>query len=373
MLRFRHRFGAALLAAAFAFNLLLPSLAAAQDQNRMQSRDLVLEGFREKPIALWVLSVGVSEYADRRIDLQYADHDAQSIAAVLQTQHGLLFDEVFTKVLTNKDATRQEILRGMSEFLGQASADDVVLIFLAGHGLQDRQTGTYYFVPHNASTDNLVYEGLPMSNFDEAVRRLKARINKVILWLDTCHAGAVTVAARGVTVGEDLSQALSNASGDYVLSASLAGEESLEDASYRLEGEENAHGAFTYSLLRGLLGAAADERGVVWLSDLFGHVSKEVPRLTGGRQHPHSDVRGTDMPLYVLDTYDAGMPAPEKPLAPLPMISKKKSRTWLWAVGGGALLGVGALVGLSGGGSGGGGGGNVEEEPRTIPGPPARP
>jgi uncharacterized caspase-like protein len=362
-----HRTGAALLTCLFCLHL-LPDSADAQ----MQSRDLVLEGFREKPIALWVLSIGVSEYADRRIDLQYADHDAQSIAAVLQTQQGLLFDEVFTKVLTDKEATRQEILRGMSEFLGQASSDDVVLIFLAGHGLQDRQTGTYYFVPHNASTDNLVYEGLPMSNFDEAVRRLKARINKVILWLDTCHAGAVTVAARGVKVGEDLSQALSSASGDYVLSASLAGEESLEDATYRLEGEERAHGAFTYSLLRGLLGAAADESGVVWLSDLFGHVSKEVPRLTGGRQHPHSDMRGTDMPLFVQSNYDAGHSAPEKPLAPLPIITgKKKSRTWLWAVGGGALLGTGALIGLSGGG--GGGGGDVIEEPGTIPGPPAHP
>jgi len=103
-----------------------------------------------------------------------------------------------------------------------------------------------------------------------------------------------------VNSGEDLTEALANASGQFVLSASKAGEESLEDESYKLAGGNRAHGAFTYSLLRGLSGAAADTSGVVWLSDLFGHVSREVPRLTEGRQHPYSQSSGTDLPLFVL-------------------------------------------------------------------------
>jgi uncharacterized caspase-like protein len=116
----------------------------------------------------------------------------------------VLFREVFTKVLINEQATREEILKGMSEFLGQAAEEDVILIFVAGHGLQDRQTGTYYFVPHNANADNLVYAGLPMPMFEEAVKRLRTNVDKLVLWLDTCHAGAVSVAARGVNMGEDL-------------------------------------------------------------------------------------------------------------------------------------------------------------------------
>jgi hypothetical protein len=51
---------------------------------------------------------------------------------------GVLFNEVFTRQLTNEKATREEILKAISEFLGQATPDDVVLIFMAGHGLQDR-------------------------------------------------------------------------------------------------------------------------------------------------------------------------------------------------------------------------------------------
>jgi len=34
---------------------------------------------------------------------------------------------------------------------------------------------------------------------------------------------------------------------------------------------------------------------------LFSYVSKEVPRLTEGMQHPYSRIQGTDLPLFVVD------------------------------------------------------------------------
>lgn len=329
-----------------------------------EGRDLEVEGlvreFKEGA-TLWVLAVGVSQYADPRINLKYADQDAMRIAQILKNQEGLLFKEVMTRVLVNQAATREEILKAMSEFLGQAGPGDVVLIFIAGHGLQDRQTGTYYFVPYNASGDNLVYAGLPMPSFEEMVKRLRNNVDKLILWMDTCHAGAVTVAARGVNMGEDLAEALAEASGEYVLSASKAGEESLEDEAYRFEGNDQGHGAFTYSLLRGLQGEAADSNKVVWLSDLYGHVSKQVPRLTRGKQHPYHNIRGTDLPLFVVDEsvlsklsepIDLGSavytpPAQTAVAAP----AKKGSKKWLWLLLGGAAVGGAAAVGLGGGGT----------------------
>lgn len=323
-------------------------------------RDLQVEALKQG-VALWVLAIGVSQYEDPRINLKYADNDALRIAQVLQTQQEVLFQEVHTKTLVNQQATREEVLKSMREFLGQAAPNDVVLIFVAGHGLQDRQTGTYYFVPHNANAENLDYAGLPMPMFEEAVKRLRTQVDKLILWMDTCHAGAVTVAARGVNMGEDLAEALSHASGQFVLSASKAGEESLEDDSYRMEGEDRAHGAFTFSLLRGLRGDKADTSQVVTLSDLFSHVSKEVPRLTKGRQHPYSQFQGTDMPIFVRDERILSQPLPalELPSA-TPLVSvvpavmgatpaKKGSKTWLWLLLGAAAAGGGAAVSLGGG------------------------
>jgi uncharacterized caspase-like protein len=313
-----------------------------------KSRDLQVEELKYRA-ALWVLAIGVSQYADSRLNLQYADYDAQKIAQALQTQQGRLFREVYTQVLANERATREEILKAMSTFLGQASQEDVVVIFLAGHGLQDRQTGTYYFVPHDAQADNLVYAGLPMPMFEEACKRIRANVSKLVLWLDTCHAGAMSVAARGVNAGEDLATALAQAEGQYMLSASKAGEESYEEAQYRFEGESKGHGAFTYSLLRGLQGAASDSSGVVWVSDLFSHVSKEVPRLTTGRQHPHGQISGTNLPLFVVDA--AGLQAVgQAAIAPLPptlgtmALRKKGSRKWMWVLLGVAATGAGSAV-----------------------------
>lgn len=336
--------------------LALPGLAAAQSGARDLQVEELVQDLKESA-ALWVLSVGVSDYQDPRISLQYADNDAIAIARMLKSQEGLLFREVFTHVLVNEDATREAILEAMTRFLGQAAADDVVLIFMAGHGLQDRQTGTYYFVPHNATADNLVYAGLPMPMFQEVCKRLQANVSKLIFWLDTCHSGAVSVAARGVSVGEDLAMALSEAEGQYWMSASKAGEESYEDEKYRLEGQDESHGAFTYSILRGLRGGAADDGGVVWISDLFTHVSKEVPRLTTGRQHPHWQLQGTNLPLFVVD--EASLAAasqgtlantftPGGPLGPAPAVAKGGSKKWLWMLLGVAAAG-GAAAALGGG------------------------
>ena len=349
-----------------ALYLAFPGLAWAAEARDLKVEELV-QNAREGS-TLWVLTIGVSEYADGRINLQYADHDAVRIAQIMKTQEGLLFKEVFTEVLINQQATRDNILRTMSEFLGQASADDVVVIFLAGHGLQDRQTGTYYYVPHDASSDNLVYAGLPMPMFQEAVKRLRNNVDKVVLWLDTCHAGAASVASRAVNMGEDLAVALENASGQYVMSASKAGQESIEDGRFRFEGTERGHGAFTYSLLKGLRGDAADSTGVVWLSDLFGHVSKEVPRLSRGKQHPHYSIEGTDLPLFVLDESVlekvtqplelaelSTLEAPQLSVnAPAPAYATEGgggSKTWLWLLlGAAALGGAGAVVAGGGGG-----------------------
>ena len=278
-------------------------------------RDLVIEELKEssgldREASLWVLAIGVSQYQDESISLKYADHDASTIAQLLESQQGLLFAEVHTRVLTNEQATKRHILMEVESFLGQATKGDVVVIFMAGHGMKERNTDTYYFVPYDANLESLFYDGLAMPAFEEACKRIESRVDKLVLLMDTCHAGALEVNARGVNAGEDLSEALARAKGRYILSASEGGELSFEHEDYRFKNERRGHGGFTYSLMRGLLGGAVDERGVVWISRLFGHVSRDVPKLTQARQHPHSQIQGSDLPLFILrDKAESGTSA----------------------------------------------------------------
>ena len=126
------------------------------------------------------------------------------------------------------------------------------------------------------------------------------------------------------------------------------------------------------AFLRGLSGAAADSSGVVWLSDLFGHVSREVPRLTKGRQHPHGELLGTNLPLFLVGENVVVIQALPQPSEMEQVVSARAtdaapeggSKKWLWF--GLALLGIGGGAAI--GAAGGGGDGAAE-----IPPPPSHP
>lgn len=75
----------------------------------------------------------------------------------------------------------------------------------------------------------------------------------------------------------------------------------MEGDQYRIDGKGSGHGAFTYALITGMNGKANfDNDKYISLNELFQYVSKEVPQLTDGRQHPYLRVSGTDMPLILL-------------------------------------------------------------------------
>lgn len=240
--------------------------------------------------SLWLLSVGVSRYRESRIALQFADADARAVAEALQAQaSGPMYREVKAQVLLNAAATRASIIGGIKQFLGQAGPDDVAVIFLAGHGVRDQDTGSYYFLPFPATGDNLHAEGLRMSDFNEMVTVLRHNVHRVVVMLDTCHAGALDLGTRALPAGEELAAQVSVSEGLFLLAASKPGERSKEDAAY-------GHGAFTYALLMGLQGSAdADLDGVISVSDLFAFTARQVPVITGGRQHPYHKIEGTDL------------------------------------------------------------------------------
>ena len=114
---------------------------------------------------LWLLAIGVSRYQQASINLQFADADARAVAEALQRQaDGPLYRAVRSAVLTNEQVTRESMLDGMERFLGQARPNDVVVIFIAGHAVLDRASGSYYFLPFPITAQNLVSAGLRMSD-----------------------------------------------------------------------------------------------------------------------------------------------------------------------------------------------------------------
>jgi len=252
-----------------------------------------------RPVArqavLWLLAIGVSRYQQPTLQLRYADADARAIVSAFASQRGgPLYADVRTRELTNAEVTRESVLGAMKSFFDAAGPDDVVAIFLAGHGMQEYSTGSYYFLPHDATVDNLVSSGLRMSDFDEMLRIIRRRVRAVVVFLDTCHAAALQVSAAARLPPPELAASLSAGEGFFLLAATRPGESSEESA-------ELQHGVFTRAVLDGLAGAAdADRDGVVMTSELFGYVARAVPRLTAQRQHPYPRAEGTDLALAAL-------------------------------------------------------------------------
>jgi hypothetical protein len=254
----------------------------------------------KKPV-LWGLSVGVSKYKSATLDLRYADHDALLLKKFFTSQEGKSFSEVHFKTIVNQEATRENIIAEISNHLGKAAPDDIVFLSIAGHGIKHRQSGSYYFLPSDADSENILSRGLRMSDFEESIKILAQNVRKIIVAIDSCHSGALQIGMRSVGESEDLSEAIKAAQGLYILSASKGGELSMESDKFSIFPDHKGHGVFTYTLVQAMMGKADyDKNDYISLNEMFHYVAGQVPRLTNGKQHPYFKVDGTELPLVML-------------------------------------------------------------------------
>lgn len=250
---------------------------------------------------LYVLAVGVGRYPQADLRLRYPAKDARDLAQALRRQQGRLYRGVESRVLIDQRATRRGILDGLEWLRASTTGNDVAVLFMAGHGLDAPGSGQYFFLPHDGDPASPVSTAVP----DVMIREvLASTAGKVILFLDTCHAGRVLsgVALRG---GGPLSRFVheltSAENGVVVFAASTGRQPSQESAAW-------GNGAFTHALLEGLLGRAdAGRTGRVTLTMLDLYISERVKQLTRGAQIPTTAKPSTipDFPLAVTGLTDA--------------------------------------------------------------------
>ncbi len=255
------------------------SVMAATDAASSLPVNVTVTYLPEKMLAkpnLYLLAVGVSAYPKKAWALQYADDDARSITALFEQQRGKLYANVHTRMLTDADATRNAILDGLEWLARSVTQRDVAIVFVSGHGVQDRQK-RYYFVPVDGDAQHLLRSGVRWYDFQDVLRVLPCR---VLLFVDTCHAGSVTGAKGVPSMDAFIRDLADDESGVVVMAASTGAEISVEMQEY-------GHGAFTVALLEGLDGKADfNADGAVYLTELDAYVTERVKEITNGAQHP---------------------------------------------------------------------------------------
>jgi hypothetical protein len=246
---------------------------------------------------LYVLAVGANKFPDLDAEtaLSYSARDAEEFARAIGAAGTGQFRQVHVKTLSDSGTlpTKAAVLRALSA-LSVAKGTDTVVVFLASHGLSDKQ-GNYFFVPRDAKRpdiDKLLDGGsLPVASslvsWLEVSEALRNTAGRRLLIVDTCQARQIA--------GRFAADPLLKRSASSRLAFILASKGDEESQEY----EAGKHGLFTYGLLEGL------EPGVT-VAEWFDRAARTVDALRDRRIGPQT-------PQFIAPASLAGMRLMSKP------------------------------------------------------------
>ena len=255
-----------------------------------QSIDIgVPSGLKTPEVNLYVLCVGVGDYAGNKADLTAPPKDAQDLGkAIDRVGNRLLPNRVHVTTLDTLESdssmqpTRTNILGWMSETATKATSSDIVFVFLAGHGTSSIGAKRDYFYltkeadPGDVNDATALTGAISGDELRAALAKLAA--NKQVVVLDTCHSGAAAsdlIASRSVSGDYQRAwEQIKDSTGTWLLAATASDTLSYESSNVD-------HGVLTYSLLEALDKASADGLKPGSNGDLFVDVEQWLNYAVG--------------------------------------------------------------------------------------------
>jgi len=249
-----------------------------------------------RPPEFYAIVAGISTYASPQIKLSFSSKDAKDMARALALGATRLFGAEHVHVTLLTSSGEPGVLQPTKVNLKQAFVaaqkarpGDVLVVYLAGHGVAIRDMYVYPTAEARSLTDfsdpDIRNEsGITSEELVDWIRQIPA-LHRVMI-LDTCAAGAAALKlVEKRDVPSDQIRALDrlkDRTGFHVLMGSAADAVSYETSRY-------GQGLLTYSLLQGMKGAALKNDDEVDVSTLFQFAADRVPELAkdiGGIQRP---------------------------------------------------------------------------------------
>ncbi|MBN1200179.1 MAG: caspase family protein [Bacteroidales bacterium] len=214
---------------------------------------------------IFAVIVGVSLYENHRLNLKYCDQDAKALYDVLlrHTDAGNL------TLLTDKQATKKQVLAQVNKLFAKAGPDDRILFFFSGHGDKD------CFLTYEAAGTNA-----SMISFEEVKSAFrKSNAGTKVLIADACMSGSIRENRPDDNPG---TQEISSRSKKQVLVMASSRNEQISREFPHLK-----HGLFTYYLLKGLRGACdINNDRKISVKELYKYLYIQVKTESKGRQIP---------------------------------------------------------------------------------------
>ncbi len=273
------------------------------------SRGIVVEqeatGEAKSP-HLYLLCIGVNKYKDEQLRLTYAAKDAQDFQKVVAASAKKLFnidddEHIHPYVLLAADgsmtwAGKADIQKAFEDIAAKATPSDILLLFMAGHGVMTGENKQFYFL--TAEATKMGIEGIEKevaissNELDEWMRNIKAQ--KQLLVMDACNSGKgqseleKLYAARSIKSDQTRAlERLKDRTGIFILAASAENQAAYEGGLYE-------QGFLTHSLLHTIKdGSAIRDNKFIDVNKWFNQSAdfaeklaesqgnKQTPRLVG--------------------------------------------------------------------------------------------
>jgi hypothetical protein len=178
------------------------TISSAQNEGPKRSVKTVSDkpGMTSGPGTYYALVIGLSNYHQPFARLQTPNADATEVASVLQNVYGFK-----TELLL--DATRRQIMDAFGRYQHTGTDADSLLIYIAGHGMNQKNQGITYLVPIDADQTSFANY---ITNQEITGTMSAVPVRHVLLIADTCFSGTIRVSgSRGDRFAEDSSDATS--------------------------------------------------------------------------------------------------------------------------------------------------------------------
>ncbi|WDD36668.1 caspase family protein (plasmid) [Nostoc sp. UHCC 0926] len=148
---------------------------------------------------IYALLVGIDEYLNVS-PLQGCINDITAIKEYLEGRVDTDGYQLHLRTLLNKDATRQAVIDGFRQHLCQASSEDIVFFYYAGHGSQEEAPEEFWTIEPDRLNETLVcYDSRSPGGWDLADKELAKLIAEIAeknpqitIIMDCCHSSSGT-------------------------------------------------------------------------------------------------------------------------------------------------------------------------------------
>ncbi len=222
---------------------------------------------------LHVLTIGINNYLDPELNLNYAIPDATAVQQMMEQRYGQIFADIHTYQLYDADATVRGINAALSG-LQDTAPEDVVVIYYAGHGEASEED--FFFITYEfelpLSARRVQRRALSSDKLKKLIEAIGAR--RVILLIDACKSGT---AVAGFQDQQDrrIIRQMGQSVGLHIVSATAKEQ-------FAVEHETLGHGVFTYTLIEAMNGAADLEPsdGNLTVREIVNYSEDLVPALS---------------------------------------------------------------------------------------------